>query len=425
MNRKDIEKYYSRRDIQEEIYRFAQNRELAVKYKAEFYGKRPLILSFPSEIGEYARQGVTSFHVSLERWSNPLLLEKQAKLDDIRIGWDLIFDLDCKYVEYSKIAAKLIKKLFKIFGIRHYWIKFSGGSGFHIILPYETFPEMYGDKNIVLSYPEAAREVVEFIKNSIRDDLKKELLKFEDGSVDKIARNIGKNLSKDFDPFEVVEIDSMVISPRHLIRAPYSLNEKKWLASVPVPGNKVEEFDIESAKPENIEIYEDFFRIDKIKSKEAALLFFAVYDWYRTKISAEFTEKILKIIKPSFLKKKNIKEEDFPPCIKNILKGLEDGRKRALFVLLSFLLRIGWDWEVVEAYIKEWNKRNKPPLKDSYIRSQLKWYKKLKEPYMVPNCQNKTYIQELGICKPDKFCREWNIKNPLVYVIKKKIKWKK
>ena len=61
----------------------------------------------------------------------------------------------------------------------------------------------------------------------------------------------------------------------------------------------------------------------------------------------------------------------FPPCMKLILNGLEDGRKRALFSLINFYKNFDMDWKDLEFKIYEWNSKNKPPLKKGYIKSQL------------------------------------------------------
>ena len=57
-------RYYKRPEIQQAIVDLASDREVAVRFGEHGYGKRPDILTYPSEILEFAKQGVTSFHIS-------------------------------------------------------------------------------------------------------------------------------------------------------------------------------------------------------------------------------------------------------------------------------------------------------------------------------------------------------------------------
>jgi len=68
----------------------------------------------------------------------------------------------------------------------------------------------------------------------------------------------------------------------------------------------------------------------------------------------------------------------------------------------------------MEKRIYLWNEKNAMPLKKGYIQSQLTWFRR--NPVMMPqNCSNPIY-RDLGVCKPNEFCR--TIKNPLNYSIK-------
>ena len=99
--------YYLRRDIQSKIVKSSKNKEVGVAYADHNFGKRPDILQFDSDVSELAKQGAYSFHISEEIWKNPLQLRSgltKRELDDLRIGWDLVLDIDCKYLEYSKIS---------------------------------------------------------------------------------------------------------------------------------------------------------------------------------------------------------------------------------------------------------------------------------------------------------------------------------
>jgi hypothetical protein len=106
--------------------------------------------------------------------------------------------------------------------------------------------------------------------------------------------------------------------------------------------------------------------------------------------------------------------------MKLILKGMGDGKKRALFALINFFRSIGMDKEEMEKIIFEWNDKNEVPLKKGYVNSQLSWAYKRK-PLMPPNC--KEFYQGLGVCKPDNLCSK--IKNPVNYIIRKDFARKK
>jgi len=117
-----------------------------------------------------------------------------------------------------------------------------------------------------------------------------------------------------------------------------------------------------------------------------------------------------------------VPEEFFPPCIKKINAGLEDGKKRGLLVLINFLSSCNWEYEKIEDYIMKWNEKNKPDkLRETYIRGQLRYQKQqlgiTKEKMMPPNCDNKAYMIDTQFCNPDGLCK--SIKNPVQYAKKR------
>src|SRR3989344_7898302 len=137
-----ILEYYSRRDVQKALIESAKDREVGIRFNDTF-GKRPDVLQYENDIYELARQGATSFHISEERWSNPLLLKpglNKNQLDDLRTGWDLIIDVDGKALEYSKIVTFYLLEALKFHNIKNTSVKFSGNKGFHIGIPFESFP---------------------------------------------------------------------------------------------------------------------------------------------------------------------------------------------------------------------------------------------------------------------------------------------
>ena len=106
-----------------------------------------------------------------------------------------------------------------------------------------------------------------------------------------------------------------------------------------------------------------------------------------------------------------VTEDMYPSPIKKLLKGLVEGRKRGLFILLTFFLSLGIKRELIEAHIYEWNKKNNPPLKEGYIKSQIEWHFRQKRKILPPNYNNPSFYKDLGLL--DKVPET---KNPIVDV---------
>src|SRR3989338_9175351 len=119
-----------------------------------------------NDVFEFARNGATSFHCSEERWKNPLQLSADMKphdLQNLRSGWDLVIDVDCKNWEYSKLIAHGVVEIIKSFGISSVTAKFSGNKGFHIGVPFEAFPKKIQGKDIQTLFPEGPRRIALYI----------------------------------------------------------------------------------------------------------------------------------------------------------------------------------------------------------------------------------------------------------------------
>ncbi|MBI2545594.1 hypothetical protein HYV81_00240 [Candidatus Woesearchaeota archaeon] len=418
MDARLILQYYSRKEVQEAIFQNAANREVAVKFGESGFGKRPDILQYPRDVFELAKEGATSFHASEELWSNPLALSpnlKRKELDALRIGWDLLLDIDTKHVEFSKIAAFIICKRLKLEGIRSVSLKFSGGNGFHIGIPFESFPDRVG-KNLTKDlFPEGPRQIAARLKEKIKDELMQAILNaysFED--IQKLTGKGYKELviNNQLNPFSLLDIDTVLISSRHLYRMPYTLNEKSWLVSIPVDPMRVLQFQKSMAAPENVIVKGSFIDRNAVRG-EARRLLLDAFDtsFEQSAKQPEKTEKQFEI--PS----EAISAEYFPPCIKLILDGLSDGKKRALFVLLNFLSSVGYSYEEMENIVRAWNEKNAEPLRENYILGQLKYHKLQRKKMPPPNCDNKAYMIDIGVCKPDNFCQK--IRNPAQYTLKK------
>ncbi|MBU5688633.1 MAG: hypothetical protein KQA41_00180 [Candidatus Aenigmarchaeota archaeon] len=409
----EILNYYSRKDVQKAILEIAKNREVVGVYGNGSFDRRPNVIAFEDDIIQMVKKGVVAFHCSLERWSNPMRLGNDmtlSQINELRIGWDFVIDPDCPSFELSKIGVKHIIEFFEEHRLRCYSVKFTGGKGFHIVIPFEAFPKRLNNKPINELYPELPKAIIEYMKDSIEDELRGSIL--DKYSLKEVAEMVGKNQEElitenKFDPFKAIIIDSGLISSRHLFRMPYSLHEKNHLISLPV--DDIDSFQKEDASINRLKQVSSFFKLPE-KAEAISLVIEAV----------DFAKKIEPIIKKEYSEKRREKyfnKDQFPPCIKKLLQGgMSDGRKRGLFILITFLRNAGWTWEQIETEILEWNNKNKP-LPARYINSQLKWFKQQKKDLLPPNCDQQVY-KDLGLYCGEEMHKD--IKNPLNYLYKKK-----
>ena len=406
--KKILQLYYSKPEVQKAILEFSQNREIAPSYMMESFGKRPDTIQYVNEIFEMVKKGATSFHCSQELWEDPLEIstdmnEKQA--NQLRIGWDLLLDIDSKYLDYSKILAEQIIKIFKFHGIKNFSIKFSGSKGFHIIVPWQAFPKEVGGAKTSDMFPEWPRIITKYLMEKTEDTLIKRITELTKPS--KYVRD--KEASKEVVP------DLILVSSRHLFRMPYSLHEKTALASVVLDPNKISEFQPKDADPLTVKVV-NF--LPQAKEGEASELLREALDWYKNKNPEETHEKRKFEFKP--IKLTNLSEKNFPPSVKKILQGLSDGRKRGLFILLNFFRSVGMEREELEQRIEEWNKKNEIALKKGYIQSQFSWAYRHK-PVLPPN-YDKDYYKGIGVIPTEE---ELRYKNPVNYTVKKTLQQNK
>ena len=212
-----------------------------------------------------------------------------------------------------------------------------------------------------------------------------------------------------FDALSIIEVDTVLISSRHLYRMPYSLHEKSGLVSLPIDPNNILDFEKTQASPETLQVSSHIF-LDRTNTNQTAReLLLQALD-FEVKIKEEREEPksyqevtITSPIDPQF----------FPPCIQKMSKGLEDGKKRALFCMTNFLGKIGWNKPAIEKYLKEWNKKNPEPLREAYIKGQLSSFTPGAK--LPPNCNNDGYYSALA-CKCDEhICKR--VKNPVNYTL--------
>lgn len=436
---KDLaKKYYSRPEIQKALLNFAKDREIGV-YLNTFFVKRPDILEHISDVRNFVEKGATSFHASEERWTNPLLLSltiSEDEKENNRCGWDLILDLDGVDFEYAKIFGKIIVDYLTEIGIKNLSVKFSGNKGFHLGIPFEAMPKYLGIQETRKLFPELPKKISGFLIKELESKMISEILK-RDGSIENIAQKYNLDISElilnengveKLNYLRLIEIDTILIATRHLFRSPYSFNEKSGLVSIPIEKNRILEFQKDEAKPENVDPkkYEDFefLNYNSEYKQDARILFEKTEDFFIVEgIDIDQLAKNIKMVKKeidfaktSQFKKTNLKlsyaipegeifeinEEvmfaDFPETIKYLLDNkIVDGKKRALFVLLTYLYSINYTNENIITIIEEWNSKQDEPLKPNYIQAQKSWFKNQKNKISTPNYNNDNYYKSIGV----------------------------
>lgn len=431
-------KYYSRPEIQKAILEFAKNREIGLRYDG-YFGKRPGVLEYLSDVKNAVKEDIFSFHMSEERWENPLLLGNDKLSDEERsknrVGWDLILDLDGIDIKHSKIVAKIIIEFLQGLGIKNISTKFSGNKGFHIGIPFEAFSkEIIGIGETRLLFPEAARRMGSYLIHELGPKFSNAILE-EEGSIEKISKKynieMDKILTKDeksnyFNYLELIEIDTILISSRHLFRMPYSLNEKSGFVSIPIRNDLIMDFEKFIAKPHKVDPDKkkdfEFLKYDESHGKDADILLIKAYeDDYTEVISSLISSK--KKSEVSFEIKEKIDIKDFPKTIQFALNhDFTDGKKRAIFLLLTFLTSVNWDIKNIEELLYSWNDRQSEKLKKNYITAQISWFKAQGKKISPPNFDNANYYESIGIEKKvieedKKRFKDREVKNPLHYVI--------
>lgn len=423
MDFQKIWNYYSREPVQRAIVEVARNREVVSVFKDGRFGRRPDVIQYPQDILQAVAEGTVAFHGSVERWNQPMKLDvglAKPNLDAIRSGWDIFIDVDVDDFEIAKITTKQIIEAFKDHGVTNYSCKFTGGSSFHLGIPFEALPEKTNFQPMSIQYPDMLQKIIEYIKWYVNEQLKEEILSVAPPM--DISKRMGKSIDEitganGVEPFKIINMD--VFGSRHLFRLPYSLHESSLLVSLPLKPENIGRFEKEQAAPEKVKIEEKFL-IPKTALHDAEGLIVEAMDW-ATEHRVEIKEELPK---PTKLRRmRMITEEYFPPCVHNIFKGLADGRKRSVFILINFMRNMGWDLEKLEKRMMEWNEKNYPPLRANYLRTQLRWHLRQERNLLPPNCDNQQFYSIMGVCTPDKYCKggteQITIKNPVNYPFRK------
>ena len=176
MNRQQIFDYYSSDKISSILAKNSKEREVAGAFFDGTYDSRPNALQFATDVTQMVKKGVVSFHFSVEHWKNPMAIQEK-NYGKLRIGWDLLIDIDSKLgLDESKAAVMIIRDILGKYGIKNFGLKFSGRRGFHVCLPWAMFPKEINYGKAEVMYPEVPRILSSFLRDKISDALMKELL---------------------------------------------------------------------------------------------------------------------------------------------------------------------------------------------------------------------------------------------------------
>ncbi len=420
MHFRQILDYYSREDVQQRMMEAAKSREVAGVFRSGAFGQRPASLQYPADITSMAENGAMEFHCSIERWSQPMAV-KADNYGQLRAGWDFVADIDCEDFRHGRAGALVLCKALEKHGIRNYSVKFTGGTGFHVGVPWESMPKKIDYKPALSLFPGLPRAICLYLKEYCRDELEKALLKLD--SEEKLAEQakikLGELQTKEgINPFKLVDIDAVLISPRHLFRMPYSLNIKSMLASLPVKPSDVASFERRDAEPSKLKAVLGF--LNSGAEEEAGTLVAEAMDW-----QLKNKKSIGQAAQRAEIKfSRAVEPEHFPPCIKLIMQGLQDGRKRSTFILANFLSSAGWKWDAIERALFEWNSKNTPPLAENLIRATIRSNRGRIESQgrglLPPACKNEGWYESIGVCFPDSICGAGkSVKNPANYPVRK------
>ncbi|MDY6766072.1 MAG: hypothetical protein SVW77_01785, partial [Candidatus Nanohaloarchaea archaeon] len=147
-----IHDYYLRDEVEAAMVRICEGREVGPTFPYG-YGSRPDAVNFPGDFERLVEDGAIAFHGSVERWRNPLLID-EVDAEELREGWDLVFDIDCDDdLHFAKIAAVELLQELRSFGIGDVSVKFSGNRGFHLGIRQEAFPDLLHGRDLAEWYP--------------------------------------------------------------------------------------------------------------------------------------------------------------------------------------------------------------------------------------------------------------------------------
>lgn len=208
----DVMAYYSRKEVALAIFNYARHRHVRMSFNPGPLGRGGgEVLESPEKVEELVKavlrnqkgkvpKSYPSFHATIRKWKEG------------RVYLDMVFDIDIKndYKEAFRQGRRIMDFLYS-YGLP-FFVKFSGGSGPHIIIPCEAFGSSLSREEF--------QQVFHFIASKSG------------------ARGI----------------DGSFTSPAHYMRLPYSLNEHTGLASVPISLDDYDRFELEMAEVGNFEV---------------------------------------------------------------------------------------------------------------------------------------------------------------------------
>ena len=241
LRKEEVLAYYGqeRTDIAEALFRYGADRRVTMTTDPGTLGRGGGQMGFRSSteilaIAQQALDGMEGsiprrypgFHGTLARTIPGAGLMRRPQR-----GADLVFDIDVKsnYKEAFREGAKILRFLDSYNA--PYRIKFSGGSGPHIIIPFEAFPdEAAGGR-----FNQMHKLLFQIISSRSRAN----------------------------------HIDGSFTSFNHFYRMPYSLNENTGLVSLPLKREQYDDFTLSMAEVHNIEVDEEWYQEPDGDAKEA------------------------------------------------------------------------------------------------------------------------------------------------------------
>ncbi|MEM2914205.1 MAG: DNA primase noncatalytic subunit PriX [Candidatus Bathyarchaeia archaeon] len=328
--------YYSCQDILDALASQCKNKEVFLKSK-DHVSQRPLKVDSKEELKSLIKKynfgepfGIFS---SIELYDDPLSFNR-------RIGWDFVIDLDGDDIEQLKICVSSIAGVLKTFKIESFKIKFSGRRGFHFIVDGDAFNVFKSQDEFIKAYPQLPKLICQFLEASLKPNQKKG-----------------------------VKFDYEIYQPRRLLRLAYSLHEESNLISLPLLIDKIMNFKLENAKPENVKVDWDWLSI-KPKFGEAWDLLDTISRWVKRK---KDEAPAIKILRP--LSSKSLKRYEW---IENLLnKLIDDGRHRILWLIIApYLVNVkGLSIEDAERVALEYLERcNKVKKIEGNLRGLARYY---------------------------------------------------
>lgn len=236
----DVLDYYRRKDVAEAIYRYGKDRKVKLTNEPNTLGGGGgnITIHSPDDIAGLAKKFLEgnensvprkypSFHATIGISSKGLMRQNHR-------GADIVIDIDIKdnFREAFKQGRKVIDFL-DYYNVA-YRIKFSGGSGPHIIIPYEWLPKSLQNSGDFTRIHHIIFHII-------------------------LSRSKASHIDGSFTFFD------------HYYRIPYSINEHTGLISLPLHRDQYNEFTPSMASINNVQVDEMWFSDIDEQAKEAIL----------------------------------------------------------------------------------------------------------------------------------------------------------